>query len=198
MSATSVGNPVTARAVTCQICADPVADRNPKRVFDCAVCRKCRNRFATRRQLAFIIDLILLGALMLGAATAIVDSRGPSSPRRTDATVELVIVLAIYIGLPLMFSAKDGFSGMSAGKWMCGVQVLDRSSRKPIGLLQSINRNICLLIPFVSPIMMLIVAFQLANGPRMGDRYARTMVIWRRFRMRPPFNPASTTCIACG
>jgi len=44
----------------------------------------------------------------------------------------------------------------------------------------------------------LLVAFQLASGPRTGDRYARTMVIWRKFRSRPPFDPTSTACIACG
>jgi len=90
---------------------------------------------------------------------------------------------ANLVGL-LVWLCKDGLRGYSPGKAIVGVQVLDVASRKPTGLWASFKRNLPLVIPF----MVLIVAFQLLRGPRTGDRWAHTRVIWRKYIDKAPFS----------
>jgi hypothetical protein len=94
-----------------------------------------------------------------------------------------VACIANLVGL-LVWLCKDGLRGYSPGKAMAGVQVLDVASRKPAGLWASFKRNLPLAIPF----MVLIVAFQLLRGPRTGDRWARTRVVWRKYIDKAPFS----------
>ncbi|MCK6456247.1 MAG: hypothetical protein L6Q92_06925 [Phycisphaerae bacterium] len=42
------------------------------------------------------------------------------------------------------------------------------------------------------------LAFTLIRGPRAGDRWARTRVVWCRHAHEPPFDPRGILCIGCG
>ncbi len=81
---------------------------------------------------------------------------------------------------------KDCFTGHSPGKLMCGVQVLDDDSSEPGNLIQSIKRN----LPTIIPIVPLVIAVQLSKGPRWGDGWANTKVIWKKYREHPVFTGA--------
>jgi len=163
------------------------------------VCVKCRNGFANRRQFAYILDsLILLNLpvylLVWSAASALGRFQPPSS-----LVVDILSLgnpvefFAAWI-FPLIFFCKDGFSGMSLGKWLMGVQVVDRTTREPAGFLASFKRNLILFVP----IMPIVIAFTLVKGWRVGDRWANTIVIWRRHAHKLPFDPRGVRCTNCG
>jgi len=98
----------------------------------------------------------------------------------------------------VIFAFKDGFGGYSPGKYLMGIQVVDRFTRQPIGFRQSFKRNLSIGIPFVTGIAVFIIALSPLNGLRSGDSWARTMVIWRKHERKAPFEPLSTVCIPCG
>ena len=76
-----------------------------------------------------------------------------------------------------------------------GLQVVDSVSREPIGFEQSFRRNLGLIIPIVP----LIIASQMRRGPRCGDHWAGTTVIWKKYGDKAPFNPrAIKKCEVCG
>jgi uncharacterized RDD family membrane protein YckC len=150
-------------------------------LYSVPVCKKCYYKLANRRQLAFIIDyfaLMIVAFLfyMVFATAAIAVQMG-------EETEEMIGVFVVYIVLPLLFLAKDGFAGHSLGKLVCGVMVVDRRSFKPIGFGRSFIRNLPLLIPFVA----LILAFLLPRGYRWGDGWAGTKVIWKKYTNHPVF-----------
>jgi uncharacterized RDD family membrane protein YckC len=66
---------------------------------------------------------------------------------------------------------------------MLGLQVVDVDSGQGAGFGASFKRNLPLLIPVVP----LIVAIQLNGGPRWGDGWANTRVVWKKYRGRGPF-----------
>jgi len=98
----------------------------------------------------------------------------------------------------LLFACKDGLAGMSLGKLLIGLQVVDAETGRPAGPVKSFLRNLCVSIPLVSWFYMWAVASQLAEGPRCGDGLAGTRVIWRRHRYALPFAVSATVCWACG
>ena len=81
------------------------------------------------------------------------------------------------------FAFKDGFQGYSFGKILMGLQVVNVTSNEPIGFLASFKRNVV----FMIPILVLYVAFDLCKGKRLGDGWANTKVIWRKYRQKTPF-----------
>ena len=70
---------------------------------------------------------------------------------------------------------------------MCGVQVLDEDSGEAGSWLHSLKRN----LPTLIPIVPLVIAVQLSKGPRLGDGWANTKVIWKRYRDHPVFTGAA-------
>lgn len=196
MSAPPIARPVIAEQLACQICARPINANKPKRLFGCVVCKKCRNRFISRRQLAYVVDSTAYAVLTYVVMTIAVWFLGvlfvPGAGPQTS--IEVTVFILSWLVLPFLFSFKDGFSGVSLGKWLFDLQVVDRESREPIGFWQSLKRNVWLMIPIVP----LVIALQLSHGPRPGDGYANTAVIWRKYRNLPPFNPRGFVCLACG
>ncbi|HVT79323.1 MAG TPA: RDD family protein [Phycisphaerae bacterium] len=164
--------------------------RNAKLLYNHHVCSKCYYAFANRRQGAFIIDRLawmvpnFAFAFLVGVAFAM-------AGRPVTQEVENAINLASW-PIFLLFFFKDGFRGYSLGKVICGVQVIDRTTRIPIGFGASFKRNLPLLIPFVP----LIVAFQLARGQRLGDGWSNGMVIWKKYERSPVFG-AQGFCETC-
>ncbi len=166
----------------CSLCAGPDDPKKPKMIYGHLVCKKCYYSFANRRQLAFFIDsmglrfistfLALLIVMVLGVST---DSQGTIDS--IDSVVTLIALMALF--------CKDGFSGYSPGKAICGVRVIDEATGEPAAFGASFKRNLPLLIPF----MPIFVAFQLCNGHRLGDAWSTTKVIWKKYESSPVFAP---------
>ncbi len=179
----------------CPICERPFTSRRPKTLYDLSVCRKCWARFLNRRQGAFVMDWLLI-AVGLGMVVDMLLTNAMNSLTGTpsSAGVEAFLIVVNWIIFPLVFFLKDGFSGISPGKWLADLQVLDRTSFEPIGFGASLKRNLILIIPF----MALLLAFRLGKGHRLGDRWANTRVVWRRYAHRPPFDVRGVLCLGCG
>jgi len=113
---------------------------------------------------------------------------------------EFVILILAQVGCPVLFACKDGFGGLSPGKWALGVQVLDAKTRAPAGFWASFKRNLVLVIPYLSVVAVLIIIVQLGRGRirRWGDGWAGTIVVWRAHENKLPFNPAGFVCFECG
>ena len=97
-----------------------------------------------------------------------------------------------------LLSLKDGFRGFSPGKWLMDLRVLDETTRQPAGFLASFKRNIPLFIPIINLIVMLNFVGTFGRGRRLGDGWARTIVVWREHENKPPFNPVGYVCFTCG
>lgn len=137
------------------------------------VCSKCRNAFAYRRDLAYIIDTLLYFGcpflyfrLVYGVATP----------------------LLIALGLWAAFLLKDGFEGHSPGKAILGLRVISEEDGEALGFGRSLMRNLPMLIPF-APIVMY---FELGKGHRTGDGWSKAKVIWKRFASNVVFLPKSS------
>jgi hypothetical protein len=83
--------------------------------------------------------------------------------------------------------------------------VLDEHSGQPISFAQSFKRNSILLlgqIPVLGGlaglVVILIIAVQVAKGYRLGDRFARTRVIWKKYARLPVFGGDGLICETCG
>jgi uncharacterized RDD family membrane protein YckC len=172
--------------------------KNPAkiRLNEVVVCGPCRNGFANRRQLAYIIDWIIIQILTVAALSLVESMVGgvlagsPGSSWRLQYLADIGMILAVRA---LLF-CKDGFAGQSPGKALFGLQVIDWDTREPIGFGRSLKRNLPLLIPYVP----LVLAFTLLKGWRWGDRWARTRVIWKKHAFKLPFDPWGIRCPICG
>jgi len=163
------------------------------------VCKKCRNAFANRRQLAYIIDVILLSSLPGFIIMIIATAFFGYAPANSGTLLSFLgfsdpFEAAVVWGITLLFICKDGFNGMSLGKLMTGVQVIDTETREPISFGRSFKRNLVLLIPLAP----LIILVSMMKGRRWGDFWANTVVIWRKHAHRPPFDPRGIVCASCG
>lgn len=112
---------------------------------------------------------------------------------KLDAFLSVFVPVYFFVLLPSLFTFKDGFEGLSLGKAMMDIRVLDWHTRQPIGFRRSFIRNITLLVPFV-PILVL---FELRKGRRGGDLWAGTFVIWERYQDCKPFDLRGVLCTHC-
>lgn len=142
------------------------------------VSRKCYFGFANRRQFAYLIDGLIWSHLVSGVGQLIGLDWWPWGPETISGTYILVFFIC---QIPFLF--KDGFAGQSPGKALMGVQVLDERTGRPAGFLASFKRNLPLLIPLL-PIY---VAFKLLKGYRLGDKWANTKVVWKKYKDKAPF-----------
>ena len=178
--------------LACSICNEPLA-RAEKRLYGYNVCDRCYSDFATKRAFAYLVDMLLwtvvsipLGFLIFvfsGISGVIVAGVTKSDNQATGAFM-FVFVLGILASIVIVLS-RDGFKGHSPAKAMFGLQVIDDRTGRPINFWDSIQRN----LPLSIPLMPLYVAYQIfqQDGRRMGDGWARTKVIWKAHRDRPPF-----------
>lgn len=187
--------PVPMPATTCPLCNLPLG-ASDKVLYNHRVCDKCHQDFALRRVLANFLDqmvisflgfilgfFILFAAALLGAAAAAVAGGNQDFGARFAVFVwVLMLLVAVFFAI-----AKDGFSGHSPMKYVLGLQVIDSTTGRPAGFLDAFKRNLNLNIPF----MPLYVLIQLItkDGIRMGDGWARTKVIWKKYRDLDPFLP---------
>ena len=163
-----------------------------KPLYGTMVCRRCRDGFASRRQLAFLLDWALWYLVSSVATFAGVFLL--ASWRASETVVAAVLVTGVCVLAPLVLFMKDGFGGYSPGKMICGVRVIDVAGNRPAGFIASLKRN---LILFVPP-MPLIVAFWLVRGHRIGDGWAGTRVVWRKYADHPVFTGVvAPNCTEC-
>ncbi len=173
-----------------------------KTIYGHPVCKKCYYAFANRRQLGYLVDAILITFINVPINLALVGLLVQAGLSELASTFALLPVSAAIMVLYIM---KDGFNGASPGKRLCGIQVLDDASGRPIGFLQSFKRNSILLvglIPFagglVALIFLVVIAIQVAGGYRLGDRFAKTRAIWKKYAHLPVFGGDSLVCEQCG
>lgn len=186
-----------AAAGACPLCGQRAVE---KKLFGEGVCKKCLYGFANRRQLAYIVDVVLLVFVGIPAEYAL-DWATESWGLEMQGFVGWVYLL----GLNLIFVLKDGFDGRSPGKRLTGVQVVDEASGKGIGFLQSFKRNVVLmvgLVPvvggFVSLVVLIVIAIQMNKGRRLGDGITKTRVIWKRYERSRVFGGDGLACEGCG
>ncbi len=177
------------------MCLRPI--RRPhkcKRLYEVPVCPKCRNWFANRRQAAYIVDFLFYYVILVAPWVAMISLidfwlRGVPELR---AALQVGVG---HIGLPLLFCCRDAFGGRSPGKLLFGLQVVDAQSRQPIGLGQSLKRNLIFMLPLIGS---LLGAVTMMGGRRLGENWARTDVVWLKYATRPPFVPEGRYCLTCG
>ncbi|MGE3182653.1 MAG: RDD family protein [Phycisphaerae bacterium] len=161
-------------------------------------CRLCQFRFAGLRGIAFAIDFALFGYLPYFIANklsvALTAPHDPTGIGLELRELEPRIYGVVWLIIALIFFTKDGYAGFSPGKWLLGLRVLSLRDRTPIGPVESLKRNVLLLVPIVWPF----VPFQVLGGSRGGDDLAHTRVIWLRYRHASCFLPRADRCVACG
>lgn len=192
----------------CPICLKPL--RQPHRcktLYNVKVCRKCRNAFANRRQAAYLVDWVLYAVLSNGLVAGAASffflvsqktqpgTAAAAQPTQLDELVTILLGLTRWIVLPILFLLKDAVRGTSPGRWLFGVQVVDAVTREPSGAIASIKRNLCLMIPYAG---FIVVVLNMMKGPRWGDKWAKTMVVWRKYARREPFARTGRYCRECG
>ena len=179
----------------CPLCHNTERMTKPKVLYGRQVCRKCYYAFANRRQAAYVVDGVcftIFTALLLAG----VDHGCTVLALGFRIAFWLEFIVGILLGF--VFPFKDGFAGHSLGKKLLGVQVVDRTTLEPIGFGRSFRRNWTLAIPYISGIFVLIMVFQMNEGPRLGDGAARTKVIWKKHRRTKVFGPNEPYCEQCG
>lgn len=187
----------------------------PLRLYRYRVCRSCYRGFALRRQLAFVVDLLCLWVVgfLLELVASRIESALGVGPAPTMTTAE---VIALLVGL-VLFALKDGFAGHSPGKAHARLQVVATDTLEPIGFGRSFLRNVPFLLitgaalavaeslgrqgsvaGLAWALLMAVMTIQMYRGPRWGDGLARTKVIRKIFRFRPPFDTRGLLCTNCG
>jgi uncharacterized RDD family membrane protein YckC len=163
--------------LACPLCRDSASMKRPRTLYGHIVCTRCWSSFVSRRQFAWIIDVLLIQfgvGFLVGFVAAVLRVK-----------FEGVSGWLIYAAVCVAVVFKDGFQGHSLGKRICGVQVVDAEHSRPAGFGRSFLRN----WPLAVPLMPLVVAVTMNKGPRIGDGMAKTRVIWKRYRSHPVFSP---------
>lgn len=193
--------PTNVRESICPLCERPKAmGRQAKRLYEGYACKKCVYAFANRRQFAYIVDSLVVMMLVMVFEQGLVQI-GANANWAEDLFIGS---MAPLVGIPLFllytnilnlpFYFKDGFKGRSPGKMMMGVSVVDEATYEPTDFGRSFKRNIALIIPF----SVLIALFQMNSGRRLGDKFAKTRVIWDKYRHKFPFEARGYICQGCG
>jgi len=166
-----------------------------KPLYGSQVCPKCFNDFAWKRAFAYIIDIVIVNAIV-GILTvvmiiigAVLVGAAQSANNDQAATAGAVVFVLGYLGCFLMayvlIIMRDGHQGMSPGKRILGLKVINSVSGAPAGWGDSFKRNIILAVPVI-PIVVIVQLFS-GNGLRLGDEWSRTKVIWQQYADRAPF-----------
>jgi len=137
----------------------------------------------TRRALAQIIDgLILSGPFALSFILMMSMLPNPENMAKSYFS-PLIPMFLMLIGFPwmiaclLIFSATEGSSGATPGKWLLGIRVLGTDLR-PCGFGRAFIRNILKFVDgFFNFMVGVMVAALSENWQRVGDMAARTVVV---------------------
>jgi len=174
--------PAPDRDGPCPLCGDTKKRGGKARMlYDYWVCRKCSNGLVNRRQFAWVLDILALWAIMFVVVFVVAFIVGVlRGAGQTDLSGLIAALPWLLYGLWLF---RDGFGGRSFGKSIMGLQVVDVDTGQGAGFGASFKRNLPMLIPFAP----LVAAFQMTSGPRLGDGWAQTRVVWTKHHGRGPF-----------
>jgi RDD family protein len=181
-------------AATCPLCNLPLGGSD-KLLYNHRVCDKCHQDFALRRVLANFLDQMVLSfvGFILGfaiiIAAAIIGGVAGAATGNEDFGGRLAVFVWVLMLLVVAFFAiaKDGFGGYSPVKYVLGLQVIDSVTGRPAGFLDAFKRNLNLNIPFMP--LYVLIQLMTKDGIRMGDGWARTKVIWKKYGDLDPFLP---------
>ena len=183
----------TTTAPQCCLCGNWL-QFGAKPLYGYEVCPKCYSDFAWKRAFAYIIDIVIVNAIVgvlivvaLIVGVIVVGAAGNNND--AAATAGGMIIVFGYLGSFLMayvlITLRDGWGGESPGKRIIGLRVIHSVSGAPAGWGDSFKRNIILAVPVV-PIVVIVQIFS-GNGLRLGDEWARTKVTWKQYADRAPF-----------
>lgn len=138
----------------------------------------------TRRALAQAVDGLILGApFILSFIFMMTMFMNPENILRSKSTRPLLSPLLMCAGFPwaiiwlLIFSATEGASGATPGKWLFGIRVRG-TDLKPCGFGRAFVRNILKFVDgFFNFMVGVMVAALSLNWQRVGDMAARTVVV---------------------
>lgn len=162
----------------CGICGSEARGPALPTLFGHATHKKCKDRFVLNRELAWVIDFVVL-IIAPRSITTFLLARSMRVEDVADSDELLIVSLACLV----VFLLKDSIRGISLGKLVTGLQAIDTRTGEPIGPLQSVQRNLITLIP-LAPI---VLAFQMRKGPRFGEGWAHTRVVDRARRNQLAF-----------
>jgi uncharacterized RDD family membrane protein YckC len=146
-----------------------------------------------RRVAAFVIDLVLWVAIIVGSWFALTSEqpgkcgsggggftiggncRGWHSGDDAKRTAWFVLIAVVTIGL---FIVMQGLRGRTPGKAMLGIRVMKRDGNAP-GILRTIVRELMWIVDFW--IIGLVAALASQNHQRLGDMVGGTYVVDRNF-----------------
>jgi hypothetical protein len=148
---------------SCGMCG--VQSNSMKKLYDDDVCKRCHRQYISRRQFAFLLDLIIYR----GLATVLLIW----ADQLTGGSMGLFAFGLSFFPILL----KDGTGGVSIGKLAAGLKTIDYPTKQPCGFGKSVLRNIILYIPF----MLLIELVFIQSGRRLGDRIVETRVVWNKY-----------------
>lgn len=174
--------PAPDRDGPCPLCGD-TSKMGPRArlLYEYWICRKCSNGLINRRQFAWVLDILALWGIMFVVVFVVAFVLGAArGPGRTDLSGLVAVLPWVLYGLWVF---RDGFNGHSFGKSVMGLQVVDVDTGQGAGFGASFKRNLPMLIPFAP----LVAAFQMSRGPRLGDGWANTRVVWKKHQGRGPF-----------
>jgi uncharacterized RDD family membrane protein YckC len=184
----------TTTAPQCCLCGNWL-QFGAKPLYGYQVCPKCYSDFAWKRAFAYIIDIVIVNAIvgvMIVVALivgAVIIGAAQSTNSDQAATAGAVIFIFGYLGSFLMayvlITLRDGWGGESPGKRIIGLRVIHSVGGASAGWGDSVKRNIILVVPVI-PIVVIVQIFS-GNGLRLGDEWARTKVIWKKYADRAPF-----------
>lgn len=171
----------------CSLCQQPLDPKKRYSINGIGVCRACHGSFLQRREAAFLVDWFVwyLPLTYLFAVPGALLFSGPALP--------FVGFLAWFT-----FTLKDSLHGVSPGKWLFGLQVMDMATRQPATVWQTIKRNLWLSIPPLLFLNVIPVLGGVKRGRHWGDRWAETLVVWRRYAHCSPFRGNRWQCQTCG
>ncbi|MBC7795719.1 MAG: RDD family protein [Pyrinomonadaceae bacterium] len=144
-----------------------------KTLYDQDVCKTCHTGFTNRRQAAYLIDLLFYRFAIVYFFIAITDFL----PKDFSAISFFLIAI-----IPIPFLLKDCTNGSSLGKSVLGLKVVGAETRQPCGVLSSFSRNVIFIIPLLA-----LVEIVMMKNKRLGDRIAKTRVVWNKYPNAPIF-----------
>ena len=176
----------------CPLCACATEPRNSRTLYGYEVCKSCSFAFATRRRIAYLIDLFLF-LCILDFLIGIILTTFFLTLYNFHSYFYLLSPGCFLLGFGIVFPLfKDAFGGYSPGKALLGLQVICDLDGEPIGLWKSLKRNYG-----TSSLRLLRAFFELARGYRIGDEQAQSKVIWIRYADHPVFWPVCRGGLDC-
>lgn len=148
---------------TCGMCG--MQSNNMKKLYEDDVCRSCHRKYISRRQAAFLLDLIVYRFVATFLIVGLLGQIGDS----------FALIAIILTFVPILL--RDATNGVSLGKAIAGLKTIDFATKQPCGIGKSIARNVILYVPF----MLIIELVFIQSGRRLGDRMVDTRVVWNKY-----------------